>query len=480
MSQVALPMLASRRFDIDDQKLFARLSGDANPIHMDVVASRRSVVGDVVVHGVHTVLWALEELAQSSRCLNGLSALDVRFFKPIYLDEEVRLLLQSDSGEEVRLSAKVQEKTVASIRLSSQVLPRVPDDIKDGGLVPASTAQEISFDDLASQHGAVPYAVTADQFVEVFPAAATRFGAALLRDLAACSRLVGMQCPGLRSVFSQLTLEWREHGAASPLTYCVTDADSRFSLVTIAVESVAFSGSIQAFAPQPPPRQMTMSDLAPRIGSSDFVGQTALIIGGSRGLGELTAKAIAAGGGRALITYAVGREEAERVAEEIRQSGGEARCFPFDATQPAAAQLSALGAEHPSHVYYYATCQIFRAKTLTFDAALFVRFMSFYVQGFHDLCQALWETGSRGIACFYPSSVAVEERPKGMTEYAMAKAAGEILAADLSGLFPGYRSYQLRLPRLLTDQTSVVSPQSLPEAIDILLPVLKAMQGKSA
>jgi hypothetical protein len=250
-------------------------------------------------------------------------------------------------------------------------------------------------------------------------------------------------------------------------------------MVTVAVQGAAVSGIIQAFSPQPPPGQLTMGELARRIGSTDFAGQTALIIGGSRGLGELTAKAIGAGGGRVLITYAVGRDEAERVAEEIRQFGGNALCFPFDITCPASTQLTSLGSDLPTHVYYYATCQIFRAKTRTFDAALLDRFMTFYAQGFHALCQALWDSGARGMACFYPSSTAVEERPKGMTEYAMAKAAGEILATDLHHLIPGYRSYQLRLPRLLTDQTAIVSPQSLPQAIDILLPVLRTMQRES-
>jgi hypothetical protein len=445
---------------------------------MDAIAARRSIVGDVVVHGMHTVLWALEQLAKSSVCPTSVSALDVSFPKPVYLGEEVSLLLKSQKGAKLHLTASVGQKIVASISLAGEPLPQATENIQDGSLLPATTPQDTAFDDLASQQGTVPYARTADDFAIVFPAAATRFGASFLRDLAACSRLVGMNCPGLRSVFSRLTLTWQQRGVAAPLNYHVIKVDSRFNLVTIGVQGAAVSGTIQAFSPQPPPRQMTMSALAPRIASTAFAEQTALIIGGSRGLGELTAKAIAAGGGRVLITYAVGRDEAERVVQEIRQCGGQATCFAYDVRQPAAQQLSALGAEKPNHLYYYATNQIFRGKTETFDADLLDRFMSFYIVGFHALCQALWEAGIRDMTCFYPSSIAVENRPKGMTEYAMAKAAGEILAADLHELFPGYRSYQLRLPRLLTDQTAVVSPQSLPQAIDILLPVLQDMQAK--
>jgi hypothetical protein len=475
MSDAAPKLLSCRRFTIKDQELFARLSGDANPIHMDAIAARRSVVGDVVVHGIHTVLWALEQVASSSLCSGGLVSLDVRFPKPVYLEDVVRLLVQSHNGTDLRLSAVAGGKIVASICLSFGFLPQSIGDIQDGVLLPATTATDIAFADLSGHRGTVPYSVTMDAFAAVFPAAAACFGAAALRDLAACSRLVGMHCPGLRSVFSRLTLNWQQGGLAAPLTYQVINADARFSLVTISVEGAGVSGSINAFSPQPP-NQLTMRALAQRVGSVDFAGQRALVVGGSRGLGELTAKAIAAGGGHVAITYAVGRDEAERVVDEIRQFGGEARCLPYDATRPADPQLAALKPDLPSHVYYYATCQIFRAKTMPFDAALLNRFISFYVHGFHALCQALRDAGVEGLACFYPSSVAVEDRPRGMTEYAMAKAAGEVLVSDLGSVFPGYRAHQLRLPRLLTDQTAVVSPQSLPEAIDILLPVLQAMQ----
>jgi acyl dehydratase len=41
------------------QEQFARLSGDRNPMHMDAVAARRTQAGKPVVHGVHTLLWAL-------------------------------------------------------------------------------------------------------------------------------------------------------------------------------------------------------------------------------------------------------------------------------------------------------------------------------------------------------------------------------------------------------------------------------------
>ena len=59
-----------------------------------------------------------------------------------------------------------------------------------------------------------------------------------------------------------------------------------------------------------------------------------------------------------------------------------------------------------------------------------------------------------GISVLYPSSVAVVDRPGDMTEYAMAKSAGEILCADLERSDKRFRILVERLPRMLTDQTA--------------------------
>src|ERR1035441_1425967 len=79
------------------------------------------------------------------------------------------------------------------------------------------------------------------------------------------------------------------------------------------------------------------------------------------------------------------------------------------------------------------------------------------VNGFWQLSHALRARQPR-LSVFYPSSVAVTERPQGMTEYTMAKAAGEVLCADMNlSLAPMHVTVR-RLPRLPTDQTASVVP----------------------
>ena len=63
---------------------------------------------------------------------------------------------------------------------------------------------------------------------------------------------------------------------------------------------------------------------------------------------------MATGGGRVIITYQVGRADAERVAGEILEAGGTAEAMAYDARRPAEEQLAGL-ASAPTHLYYFAT-----------------------------------------------------------------------------------------------------------------------------
>lgn len=71
---------------------------------------------------------------------------------------------------------------------------------------------------------------------------------------------------------------------------------------------------------------------------------TALITGGSRGIGRAVARTLAAQGFQAYITYVSKPEEAEAAAGEIRAAGGAARAFQLDVGDAGA--VAAFFAEH--------------------------------------------------------------------------------------------------------------------------------------
>lgn len=478
MAETLPALLGSRVFADADQRRFAELSGDANPLHVDEVAARRSLVGRIAVHGVHTLLFGLDALARSSFRPIGIGSLDVKFPKPVGLGEAVSWWLQSTDAPELRMTARVGTRVVATLRLTPGPASQdSPDGVPNNELTTHERPENLAFAALADRSGTVAFAAPATYFAEAFPAAAALLTSSRLRDIAACSTLVGMHCPGQRSIFSRLSLQWTDDQTTSPLRWRVTSSDDRFYLVRMDVSGDGLAGKIEAFSPPPPPAQLSMAAVAERIVPHEFAEQRALVVGGSRGLGELTAKAIAAGGGDVVLTYATGAGDAERVANEILGAGGKAAAMPYDVTCSASEQLDVRVMKAPTHLYYYATCQIFGARSSAFDHELLGRFLTFYVHGFHDLCAGLAARGATQLTIFCPSSVAVEERPAGLAEYAMAKAASEILCTDLPAIIPGMTVHCDRLPRLLTDQTAVVTPQELPENIDVILPILRRINA---
>src|ERR1700733_4267225 len=94
--------LAARSFETEDQHLFADLSGDLNPIHLDPVAARRSQAGGVVVHGIHAVLWALDKLVEAGVIVGEIVSLKVQFTNFIEIGKEVELVLLSQADKSLR------------------------------------------------------------------------------------------------------------------------------------------------------------------------------------------------------------------------------------------------------------------------------------------------------------------------------------------------------------------------------------------
>lgn len=477
-------VLASKTFSAADQERFASLSGDRNPMHMDPVAARRTQAGAPVVHGMHLVLWCLDALARRAFCPSRPRALQARFMKPVYVGDTPALRLVRHAADEVSLRIEIAGTTLATLRISFAgcTAPATPTPSRGDNRQASEdgrAARELGLQEMAGRAGLVRGAATAEAVAEAFPAAAAWAEPSRVAGLAALSYLVGMECPGLHSIFGTLAADFVPAPESPGIGYAVTEVDERFRLVRMQVNGHGLAGTVEAFMRHPPVRQMAIAEAAAYVSPTEFAGQRALIIGGSRGLGELTAKIVAAGGGHPVITYATGAADAEAVRREILDFGASCELLPYDATQPAAPQLTALR-DRPTQLYYFATGQIFRRKTGLFEADLLRAFMTIYVSGFYDLCAALAPASTTDLSIFYPSSVAVDQRPRDLTEYAMAKAMGEILCADIGRFMPAVRVTVKRLPRLLSDQTATVAAVETAPAIDVLLPLIRGVQAVPA
>lgn len=462
---------AVRSFDLADQHAFAVLSGDYNPIHVDPVAARRLLFGEPVVHGLHLVLWSLEEMAKAQSGPMRLGRVEAVFKSPVMLGREAWLgLSRTQGGAEVEIVADGQLAAQISIKARDAAETRAPRDAPawpgpDGPAFPQSHA--LSQDDVASAAGDLELRLEPRRLAAAFPALAACADAGEVAALLASTRLVGMLCPGLHSLFSELELTFQGEGGVGPdLAWRTSFHHPDLRIAEIELEGAGVSGKLGTFVRPEPTRQLTMDKAAELMPAGSRSGQRALIIGGSRGLGEVTAKLLAAAGSDVALTYASGREDAEAVAAEITAFGGRATVHPLD--------IFDAGAELPegpfSHMHYFASPKIRPGANAGFDVELHASYFEYFVAAFDRLARRFADP----VEIFYPSTVFVETPEPRFAEYAAAKAAGELACRYLSAMRPKLSIRAVRLPRLRTDQNALISGPAALDPADVIQGMLAA------
>ncbi|WP_342110936.1 SDR family NAD(P)-dependent oxidoreductase [Methylobacterium sp. SI9] len=455
------------------QIAFARATGDVNPMHMDARVARRTLAGERVVHGVHAALWALETCA-ALHPLERLATLQMRFERFVLVGDRTELTIHEAGAQQMRLSLSVDgiraltiqaafaaerppAQPVAAAQAAIPAEPVVVDPAALGGLSGAFTLPD-------------PGAIVA-----LAPRLARAIGPSRVAALGSLSTLVGMFVPGLHSILSKIDATLTGEADGASLAYAVKRFQPMLQSVTIAADGPGLTARVEGFVRPRPVEQETLRDLAALVQPGAFSGVSALIVGGSRGLGAATAKLIAAGGGAVCITYASGAEAAEAVAREIRDGGGRCQVLRYDAARPVAEQLGSLELD-PTQLYHFATPRIFRQKRAPFEPACFEEMMRIYNYAFYALSQFCLGRGNP-LAAFYPSTTAIDEAPRDTLEYVMAKTAGETLAATMARTIPNLRTVIERLPRVRTDQTATIFPVPAAAPSALMLPIIRQMSS---
>ena len=451
MSPSREPM-ARRQFYPGDQDAFARLSGDYNPLHLDSLAARRLIFGGPVVHGVHALLWALDAVTGPAAAVARLKA---EFVAPIPVGAEVALDAGTPAPGTHRLRVTTDDGGTAAVIDVAWAAATNAGRLPKSGCPDAGTPHLVSSEDAAGQSGRVDLHLDRDLASSLFHNLAKTLDAAQLAAVLATSRVVGMECPGEHSIFSGMALEAAPNTAGEPvLDYRVARVKPRLSLADIEISGGGLAGRIRALFRPPPTTQPPFTELATLVNDGEFAGRRALIIGGSRGLGEVAAKLLTAGDADVRLTYHSGWSDAERVRDEIAAGGGRAECFAFDVLTPPRNLAERLGdGWRPTMLGYFATPHIGVGKSDGFSDTIHQRLSHTYVNGFRATVAAVRAVGAGELRILYPSSVYVDDAPPDMKEYAAAKEAGERACAELA-IEAGFKFVAPRFPRLATDQTA--------------------------
>ena len=467
--------------DEEKQRLFAQLSGDHNPMHIDPVYSLRLMYGQPVVHGMHLLLITLEAGLKDISGKWRLENLTCRFFNPTFIQAEFKVHLHQNNEGVVFFEGKSENSILFSGEFKLMTIaPEVPlsDVIVEHQNPPFSRPLEFADSDASLFEESLTLTFNRLTAESLFPHIINKLIHADLALILACTRTIGMKCPGLHSIFAGISLSRNQDSAlmqSKPdANFKCSHYDERFGLINLRVISSQLTGDLTAFFRPKPVNQISYKQCLNLVIHNEFESTNAIVIGGSRGIGEATSKLLSAGGGNVLLTYRASKTEAFRIKEELAQSEGEIHPFQFDvSSKDFEALTKQIERYRPSHLFYFASPKIVPGTLSNVSTARINELMSCYVYDFIRVTQKLIELGVRTV--MYPSSSFLDELPPNFPEYIISKACGEAAVKLLQESNKHVKFWAPRIPKLATDQTSEFNNSHLKRAEDIMMPILREM-----
>lgn len=466
----------STTFELKHQEWFAALSGDFNPLHIDPLVSRCSIFGQPVVHGLHLVFWVLNNVAHISDCIR-LKKIKARFMAPALVGQEIVLGLHTRGVSNIRaeLTHNGQACSVIDFVLSTDqrlAKTNLPNALNWKPIAPDDPGGSL----VVGANASLDICLARDHLKKLYPTLCNNWDNLQLAQILATTRIVGMHVPGLFSLFNELTLDW--DGAldikqpVDRMEYTIEKYLPTYRRISLSVLAQGLTGRLETTMRPRPVRQATLEEVGNTVEPKSLEGERALIIGGTRGIGEIAVKACSAAGAQVLFTYHKGLKEAEGIKSSIDQFGFLARFQKFNVLSECDDQLSNLCDFRPTMLFYFATPNIDISTVKQFDMDKFRGFNSYYVAGFHRVVSELAKFG-RPLDVLLPSTIYLAEPVSGVMEYAASKAAAETVAQSLCQDFSNLNCYVHRFPRVNTDQTASVLPT---ESQDTLAEFLKALK----
>ena len=329
------------RFSNRDIQQFADWSGDHNPLHVDPAAARRTVFGQTVVHGMLSAIRALNAPLLSRA--EGVRALDIEFRSAVFPETSCTLVATPDADGTGTAIMSGDAQLVAIHVNRGGAAERVPD---------VSWMAKATSEAMRRPHPATLDAddmregreITARYETGTIPEGYTAADGLLpvqARVLGLCSYLVGMELPGLRSLFTRLSMTFTDNRKDSPVLLYrahVVRFDPHFRILDVRLDVATSDGApvacgdVRAYVRLSPivtRPEFFAAHLSPE--SKRLAGQVVLVCGGSRGLGaELTA-ALAMAGCHVYASYHRDRDAARELAAAIEHAGARIELVEGDA-----------------------------------------------------------------------------------------------------------------------------------------------------
>jgi NAD(P)-dependent dehydrogenase (short-subunit alcohol dehydrogenase family) len=509
-TQLAQPAGEGRLcLDPADVRLFAAASADVNPMHVSVEYARASPFGAPIAHGMLAALAVLDGLDALDESTGrreqvpggcGIAELSVDFRTPLLPGVAYPMRALDGRGPFRRIQVRDGER----ICMTLSIRPKAPtwshsDRLHVTGSQPrgepapaaarprpsAATWRPEQLREGLVVHGDYgPPGPALAELRDRFPAAARRLGPLRLACRLWSSYLAGMELPGLVALLCRVKLRFPDDvipldragdntvDNGQPLRYTarVARVDAQLGMLTLR-GALTLGGAPVAAAeidaltlwPTGGPDPHRLAELLPP--SSTLSRRTAVVVGGSRGLGAALALALASQGCTVLVGHRGGADRVAALAESAALAGGAIRSVAGDAADPrwAARVIDELG---PDALDLLVCSAAPAPRNLPFEPGALDRFGDFVADTLRlaaaPLAALLPFVRSGHGCCVAVSTVAVQTRPAAWPQYVTAKAAVEGLWGWAAAQHPGVRFLVARPGMLLTDQMN--TPMTRDEA----------------
>ena len=442
---------------------FVNLSGDNNPMHTNSTISRRLLFGKPVIHGVYSVFLLLDSFFSFQLDDNRIKYLKVKFLQPIFDGDLCEMtVLEINDGYEINGYVNAENKIYLFIKLDSVEKSNHTNYLNSCPELQLPAV--INTDNIVGKNFKLDLYLDVEKFNKIFSCLTNKINYNLFSILLASTRTVGVYCPGANSLYSELLISENNLEVAD-FNLTVSKFYKSINLIKMQFDSLNFKGQISSFFRKPPQKQIDFKEIKQIIDKDAFVGEKVLVVGGSRGLGETTAKILAAGGASVVITYALGVNDAQTIVTEISGSGGDCEMLKLDINELNSVNRESL--RDFKSIFYFATPFISTSNNEEININLYNKFNDFYIEGFKNLFNVVREFEVEKI--FYPSTIFIQEMPLNLREYTMSKFYGEMVCKNLNKLYSIPQIFYPRLPKMSTDQTAGIYGDSGNDPFPILL-----------
>ena len=462
-------ILGDRTFSHEDQKKFSKFSGDKNPIHLDILNQRKTITGECIVHGIHSVLWAIELF--NSKYFYIHESYIITFRNKISLNQKVYCVLDKINNKII--IKNIDEKKLVVIKYKGLLKFYYDEDILPlGRKKKLSEPNEIDDNILKSKlYIKSQYGGEIEYAKDLFPRLSKSIDINLIYEVSILSNIVGMQIPGRNSLFASCKIFFKHQKNIEP-AFRVKSFHDRLKLVNLEYHGINLNAEMGAYLLKKSTSSKINNDFKNRlIDLSRFDGRTILIIGGSRGIGSFVAKVIGLLGARVTISYNVGLIEASSVCNDINRNTlvENADHVKFNVLND---DYSDVFKNKYDDLFYFPTPKIISDASDTFSQDKYIKFKEIYCTYFENIALEFIRRGGKKI--FYPSSIYVEQNINGFDEYKLAKQDGELICKTLGSNY-FVKIIVDRLDRVDTDQTLSVLPVPSLDPLEVAIDIAQRM-----